>query len=113
MRQGMVRDRVLLAEPVGRIHVVHARILAGRERVHAGIVSVVHEVENGIGPCARARVAARRATKGCGFFGRCIPDVIASFCASALERVIKTHPMADFMRRRIAQIVRGRRSTGQ
>lgn len=88
----------------------HAIALTRRERIHAGVVCVIHEVRDRIvaGPLrSRAGIATRGAAVSSRFLGCRIGHAVARFGAATLECVIQAEPVTDFVRARITQVVRG------
>ena len=90
--------------PERRPRRLHARHLSRREHEHAGILGVVHEVENRIeswfGGAAAAVPADRTEERRAELRGR-VRHEVALGAALVLERVIQREPVPDLVRRRI------------
>ena len=114
----VVKPETLFSEAIRGELGIHACILACCEFEHTEVVGVIHEVLDRIqaGDVA-ARVTTARATVRRTLFSGGIRHLIAASRrvsrASALERVIKTHPVSDFMRRSVTLVVRSSRTARQ
>src|SRR4051812_12799200 len=90
------RASALLRRPERQVAPGYAIVLQGREREHAGVVAVVHEVLDGVGAGeAGAAVAALGAAGGGAALAGGVGDAVASSAASALKGVEEAEPVAD------------------
>lgn len=71
--------------------------LASSEAVKARIVAVVHPVVDGVDAAAGARVLADGAAGRSSLLRRGVGDGVAGGRAAALEDVVETEPVADFV----------------
>src|SRR5437868_12649097 len=85
---------------VGGPGCVDAGALAGSERVHAGVVAVVHVVVDGVGARGSAGVFAGGATVGGVALLRRVGYPVALASAAILEGVVQTEPVPDLVRDR-------------
>jgi len=87
--------------------------LASSEPVHARVGAVVHPVVDRVNTATRASVLANRAAGSRGTLRRCVGDLVASTSAAALEDVVETEPVADFVGGSGTLVVRSGGSAGQ
>lgn len=73
------------------------RNLTISEPIHARIVAVIHPVVDRVNTTTGARVLANRAAGSDSLLGRGVSDRIAGARAAALEDVVETEPVADFV----------------
>ena len=87
--------------------------LASSEPIHASVGAVVHPVVDRVNAATGASVLADGAAGGSGSLGRGVVDLVTGTGAAALEDVVKTEPVADFMSGGGALVVRSGGTAGQ
>jgi len=84
---------------------LQASDLAGGELVHASIISVVHEVVDGVNTTARAGIAVAGASESSRRLRGGIRDGVTGCRAAALEGVEQADPVTSFMSQSLTQVV--------
>ena len=97
--------------PQARPSSLHPGRLAGRERVEAEVIAVVHEVVDQVRPQSVVRTTVDRIAEEVRIrlAGR-VGDLVALLAAPALERVVQAQPVARLVGERVAEVVDGIRA---
>src|SRR5262249_49906014 len=92
--------------PAGRRPLIaHPALLARGELDHAGVVHVVHEVMDRVDSRAPRAAVALDAVELRSGLSRRVVHLVPASRAAVLERVVQAEPVADLVRRRVAEVV--------